>query len=111
MLRFTRNDSDAGAVLVREATSRTLYQDGQRTTLQEFELFPRQGFSAGQITLEISRDSGATWTAPKARDIGPIGNYAGRIIWRSLGQARQITARIRWTDPNDITILAEGRIA
>lgn len=111
VLRFTRNDSDAGSVLVREATSRTLYQDGQRTTLQELELFPRQGFSAGQITLEISRDSGATWTAPKARDIGPIGNYAGRIIWRSLGQARQITARIRWTDPNDITMLAEGRIA
>ncbi len=111
VLRFSRNDSDMGGVLVREATSRTLYQDGQRTTINELELFPRQGFSTGQMTLEISRDSGLTWSAPKARAIGPVGNYAGRVIWRALGQARQITARVRWTDPQDVSLLAEARIA
>lgn len=111
VLQFARNDTDAGGVLVREATSRTLYQDAARVTINQLELFPRQGFSAGSIALEVSRDGGITWSAPKVRQIGPVGNYAGRVIWRSLGQARQFTARVRWTDPNDVSILSEARIA
>lgn len=111
ILRFARNNADDSGVLVREAVSRTLYQDAARAVINELELFPRQGFSEGQITLQVSRDNGNTWSAPKVRSTGPVGQYAQRVIWRGLGQARQFTAKIRWTNPHDISILAEGRIA
>lgn len=110
ILQFARVNTDRGADLIREATSRTLEQDGQRITIQQLELFPRQGFADGTITLSISRDGGATWSAPKART-STLGNYATRMIWRSLGQARMFTAKVRWTDAHDVSILAEGRIA
>ena len=109
--KFARVNSDGGGVLVREMTSRTLYEDGQKLTIAEFELFPRQGLSAGQVMLEVSRDSGKTWTYPKVRTLGPVGDYDKRLIWRKLGQSRQFTARVRWTEADDVSFLAEGRVA
>jgi hypothetical protein len=40
-----------------------------------------------------------------------VGEYARRIIWRSLGQFRQATAEITITDAEDISVNAEGRLA
>lgn len=111
VFKFAAIGTDDNGPLIREATSRTLYQDGQRFTVSELELFPRQGFQNAPIELEISRDGGLTWTDPKVRQIGPVGNYAGRVIWRSLGQCRQITARMRFSEAQRTTINAEGRIA
>lgn len=111
LFKFDAIGTDDNGPLVREAVSRTLYQDGQRFSVAELELFPRQGFQSGTIELSVSRDSGATWTDPKPRALGPIGNYGGRVIWRSLGQCRNITAKVRFTDPQVFTMLAEGRLA
>lgn len=111
ILRFATVGTDNGGALVREATSRTLYQDGQRFTVNELELFPRQGFQNATIELEISRDGGLIWTPPKPRQIGPVGNYGGRVIWRALGQCRQITARVRFSEAQRFTMLSEGRLA
>lgn len=110
ILKMERVGTDSGGVLVKEATSRTFYSDGKRVKLNEFELFPRQGFYSGTIELEVSKDGGLTFTDPKARTIGPVGNYMGRVIWRGLGQARQFTARVRWSGADDVTLLAEGRV-
>lgn len=111
VLKFAQIGTDDGGALVREATSRTLYQDGQRFSVSQLELFPRQGFQDATIELEISRDGGLTWTPPKPRTIGPIGNYGGRVIWRSLGQCRQITARARFSEAERFTMNAEGRLS
>ena len=111
IFRFAPIGTDDNGPLVREAVSRTLYQDGQRFVVSELELFPRQGFTGGILELSISRDSGMTWTDPKPRAIGPLGNYSGRVIWRSLGQCRQITAKVRFSEAAGFTMLAEGRLA
>lgn len=111
ILKFDRVNQDNGATLAREATSRTLSDDGKRMVIQEFELFPRQGMSSGSVMLEISRDYGKTWTYPKVRTIGPVGAYGQRVIWRNLGQSRQFTARIRWTDDDDVSFLSTARVA
>lgn len=111
ILRFSRVNEDAGGVLAREMTSKTLYDDGQRLVIQELELFPRQGMSSGSVMLEISRDNGKTWTDPKVRTIGPVGQYGQRVIWRNLGQSRQFTARVRWTDADDVSFLSKARVA
>lgn len=111
LFQFAKIGTDDNGPLIREATSRTLHQDGQRFSVSELELFPRQGFQSASIELEISRDGGLVWTPPKVRTIGPVGNYAGRVIWRNLGQCRQITARVRFSEAQRFTMLAEGRLA
>lgn len=107
---FTRSNSDGMEPLVREAISVNLYNDGERLIVRELELFPRQGFSEGRISLALSRDGGVTWGADKPRAIGPTGKYANRVIWRNLGQARNLAARIRWTDPYDVGLSAQARV-
>jgi len=111
MFRLVSGSGDRGGVLTREITSRTLYRDGQRFPVSEIEIFPRQGFGAGTVELLVSRDGGLTWTEPKPRQIGPVGNYGGRVIWRSLGLCRQFTAKLRFSEDGAFTALAEGRIA
>lgn len=111
LLKFAKIGTDNNGPLVREAISRTLYQDGQRFVVSEIELFPRQGFQDATLELFVSRDGGLTWTDPKPRQIGPTGGYANRVIWRSLGQCRQITAKVRFSEAQDFTMNAEGRLA
>lgn len=109
--KFDRISSDGDKPLVREMTSRTVYQDGQRFVASQLELFPLQGLTDGKIELFVSRDGGMIWSDAKIRSIGPVGNYAGRVIWRALGQSRQFTARVRVTGAHGFSMLAEGRIA
>lgn len=106
-----RTNSDGALPLVREITSRTLRMDGARTILREFEVYPRQGFSPGTMDLHISRDGGMTWTPPKPKSIGGVGEFGRRAIWRNLGMARVLNARLRWTEPADITLSTMVRIA
>lgn len=108
VFRLGRSDTDAGVPLVREAVSRTLVQDGQRFVIYELELFPRKGFDNQSIALAVSRDGGITFGADKVRNMGPVGDYAGRVIWRALGQFRQANVRVRWS--GDMTLNAEGRV-
>jgi len=103
--------TDGATPLVREATTKGLQQDGLRMILREFEIFPRQGFDAGTVTLYVSRDGGVTWGDAKPKALGPVGNYAGRMIWRQLGQARRWAFKVRVSDPVEVQILSKGRIA
>ena len=111
LFRFAAVYTDDSEVLVREATSATLYQDAARFIVREMEVFPRSGFTLGTIEAEISRDGGVTWTVPKPLSIGARGNYGNRVIWRNLGQCRSITARIRYSEARAFTMLADGRVA
>ena len=95
---------------MREATSKTLEFDGKRPILRELEAFIRQGFTDGQVGLFLSGDSGLTWGLEKAKPIGPVGEYARRVIWRNLGQFRRVTARLRWADPADVNLGASLRV-
>jgi hypothetical protein len=107
--RFARSATDGDKPLVKQATSHTIRsQDGQRMVLRELEIHAPQGFSAGRIGLQISRDGGATFGIEKPRDIGPIGAYAKRMNWRNLGLAREMCARVQWTD--DVAIVSQARV-
>lgn len=110
VLKLVGQGADADGPLVREATSMTLYQDGQRFVVKLLELFPRQGFSSNGLELLISRDSGLTWGEPKPLTIGPIGKYGQTVRKRALGQFRQITAKVRFSENAPFSMLSEGRI-
>lgn len=63
------------------------------------------------MTLYVSRDGGVTWGDAKPKALGPVGNYAGRMIWRQLGQARRWAFKVRVSDPVEVQISSKGRIA
>lgn len=109
VLVLGRTNTDGGVPLSRRAISRPLYMDGQRFSVQEIEIFPRQGFDAASVMLRLSRDNGHTWTSPKVRSWG-VGQYAQRIIWRAQGQARQLVAEITMTDAVECPINATARV-
>lgn len=109
ILQLGRTATDAGVPLPRRMISRTATFDGERPSLHEFEIFPRQGFDAASIMLRMSRDNGVTWGAPKVQAF-EVGQYGKRVIWRALGQFRQATAEITISDAKEITMNAEGRM-
>jgi hypothetical protein len=74
------------------------------------ELFPRQGFSANGLDLFVSKDGGLTWGEPKSLAIGPVGAYGQTVRKRGLGQFRQITAKVRFSENAPFSMMAEGRI-
>ena len=105
-----RTDVDGTVPLVREATSRTLYVDGNRTIIRELEFFARNGFSDAMAEISLSRDGGNTWGPWKAKPFGMVGDYDRRIIYRNLGQARRMNIRLRWTKSANITISSQARV-
>jgi hypothetical protein len=109
ILEFARTNADGGLPLVRRAVSRPLYMDGRRFVCRELEIFPRQGFAAGSVMLRLSRDSGLTWGAPKVRSWG-VGEYAKRIIWRQMGEFRQMVAELTISDAIECSLNATARV-
>jgi hypothetical protein len=60
-----------------------------------------------QISLSLSRDNGKTWGAEMWRTAGKIGEYGTRVEWRRLGgSSRQITPKLRVTDPVPLVIVS-----
>lgn len=100
--------------VVRRYVSRTLAQP-ERVTINKIEAFPRvgldvQGFgdtSEAKVDLRTSKDGGYTWSSPKQRSVGGVGNYQTRLTWRSLGQFREATIELSQSSVVDVPLLAE----
>lgn len=105
---LARTNIDGANPLIRQVTTKTLRSDGNRFRLSRFEVEGRVGRSdLGRdaiVELEMSRDAGETWTDPKPRSMGAQGNYNQRMVWRSLGQFREGTARLTWSDAAEIPL-------
>lgn len=107
-LRRTARDGDTP--LIRMAVSDTMRLD-RPSVIGSLEIFPRQGFSEGLINLALSRDGGMTWGPDKPRELGGVGQYGRRIVWRNLGQYRNVTFRLSWAAPADLSVATEATVA
>jgi hypothetical protein len=112
VLRLSRNNADFDGPLYRRGVSRTL-RNGDRVRIPRFELYGRMGQGPvngrePQISLRFSRDSAKTWGIERWRSFGATGDYDARIVLRSLGQFRSVTAEFTTTDPIEIPILANA---
>jgi hypothetical protein len=98
--------TDNGDEIALELTGRHVFKDGKTFSIPwlqiEFEsgvgLATGQG-SNPQVMLQISKDGGHSWGPEIWTSLGKIGRYATRSVWRRLGKARDITFKIRITDP------------
>lgn len=106
--------SDNGRALVRLRRSAHLSANALRMFVSKFQLICRVGTgldgspsvgSDPQVELRYSDDYGNTWTAPRSKPLGWIGQYAKRVIWRQLGSSRNRVYEIRISDPVDVAIL------
>ncbi len=52
-----------------------------------------------QAMLQISRDGGHTWGSEMWTFMGAVGMYLQRAVWRRLGRQRDLTTKIRISDP------------
>lgn len=96
--------TDFGDPLLREAVSTPV----MRPQVAMLEIMARGGVADigrdPQVMLQKSVDGANTWGNEMWRSLGPVGNYARRAVWHSLGASRastgnQLQFRIRCTDP------------
>lgn len=59
-----------------------------------------------QVMMRFSDDGGNTFSNEKFRNLGKIGKYLNRAVWRRLGIARQRVYELKVTDPVKANIAA-----
>jgi len=103
--------TDNGTAIAREITGRHLFNSKDRIIVDElfcdFEtgvgLVSGQG-SNPQAMLSISKDDGHTFGTELWADMGKIGKYLTRVVWRRLGLGRDFVFKVRITDPVKISM-------
>jgi hypothetical protein len=98
--------TDAGAPIRRLRRAPHITTDLQRQYFDEFQIQfqPGVGLVVGQgdnpqAMLRWSNDGGSTWSNEHWVDIGKIGAYTNRAIWRRLGWARDRIFEMAVSDP------------
>jgi len=106
--------TDNGSTITRKRVGQTIFDEKSRYQFRinkfEIEFKEGVGLSGGvqgedpQAMLRASKDRGKTWGNEQWRDIGKIGEYKNRAIWRNQGIARNWTPELIITDPVETVI-------
>ena len=111
---MTRNNADIADELLRTAVSRTLANDQDRFIVNKLEFMGRVGRNdftrTPQMWIRVSRDNGNTWGEAKTRSLGDLGDYQQRIVYRGMGQFRQVTVELNMSDPVDVPMNATASL-
>jgi hypothetical protein len=105
--------SDAGEAIHRKRTAQVIHSDRKNIFFSKFEI----DFEAGtglitgqgkdpQAMLKWSDDSGHTWGNEHWSDIGKIGKYDVRAIWRRMGRSRNRVMSVSISDPVKVVMIA-----
>jgi len=106
--------TDNGVMILRERTTPVINPHSQRMIFDELELKLQVGQNNNSkplIMLDWSNDGGRTWSFVSELDLGAIGEFEKRIIFRRLGQSFNRVFRLRMSDAANLIILgAKARI-
>jgi hypothetical protein len=100
-----------GETILRQRTTQPFMASDNSQYWSEIELIMETGvgLTSGldpKIDLSYSDDSGRTFSAPKSKSFGKIGNYKQRPIWRRLGRVPfNRVYRFSSTDPVKTNII------
>jgi len=104
--------TDDGETIVRERTTPCLNPHATRMIFDEVQLICQVGQDENtkpQIMFDWSDDNGKTWSNDRleeiANDLGAIGEYQKRVIFRRLGQSFGRVFRVRMTDAGRLILL------
>jgi Phage stabilisation protein len=103
--------TDAGTPIKRLVQSKHIRLTGNEFALAEvfFDMDVGLGLQSGQgsspkVMLQISKDGGMTFGSERTVNIGSIGTYQARAIFRRLGSAKDFVLRLSMTDPVPFTV-------
>src|SRR3990167_9523849 len=95
--------TDNGSMIPMEVWSKHIWEDDKYLGIQQIQIDIESG--VGTLTetdpvmdLLVSKDGGNTFNSVGFAQMGPIGQYTQRVIWDSLGAARDWVLRLRITD-------------
>jgi hypothetical protein len=95
-----------GDTLPFEVTSKHIWNDDKFIGISQVQVDIQSGVglatgqgSDPQIMLSVSKDGGNTFNNLAWAAMGKVGEYTQRVVWRSLGGARDWVLRLRITDP------------
>jgi hypothetical protein len=94
------------ATMTSTVISKVIYSNTNRFILHRLQLdmevgvglITGQGWNP-QIMLQVSKDGGKTYGAELWRDLGEIGEYRTRAVWRQLGICRELNFKVKISDP------------
>lgn len=102
----TSTFSDNGSSIPMEVVSKHIWSDDKYIGIEQIQIDVQAGvgLSSGQgvnplLDLQVSKDGGNTFTSVGYASVGALGQYTQRVIWRSLGSARDWVLKLRITDP------------
>lgn len=102
------SNTDDGSVIVRERITPVINPQIQRMIFHELEVIAQVGQetnSKPEMILDWSDDKGKTWSYSRQHDLGAIGQYGRRIIFRRLGQSFGRVFRLRMSDASRFVLL------
>lgn len=106
--------TDNGVMILRERTTPVINPHSQRMIFDELELKLQVGQNNNSkplIMLDWSNDGSRTWSSVFEQDLGAIGEFEKRVIFRRLGQSFNRVFRLRMSDAANFVILgAKARI-
>lgn len=105
--------TDNTTEITRVATSAPIHAQGKVASMSQLEIEIESGVglttgdgSDPQAVLDWSDDGGKTWSNELWTDMGAIGAYGQRAMWRKLGAFRQRVLRVTISDPVKVAIIA-----
>jgi hypothetical protein len=98
-----------GTRIPREVTTPILTDEEKRIRVSALQLDMEEGIGDPNsddtdIWLSYSKDGGHTYTDEASRSVGESGEYAHRVIWRRLGQARNWIFKFRTWSPKPMVL-------
>ena len=96
---------DNGNPIAMEITGRHLNKENNRFSISRLQLNIEAGVGTAtgasvnpQIQLFVSKDGGHTYSGERFCNMGALGKYITKAVWRSLGRSRDFTFKFRITD-------------
>jgi hypothetical protein len=100
--KFTDNGANVGM----EVWSKHIWNDDKYIGISQIQIDVEAGPGTAtgqgvnpQMDLQVSQDGGNTFYSVGFSSIGPIGDFTKRVMWDSLGAARDWVLKLRITDP------------
>ena len=95
--------TDNGSMIPFEVVSKHIWEDDKYLGIQQVQIDIESGVGTLSETdpvmdLLVSKDGGNTFNSVGFSEMGAIGQYTQRVIWNSLGAARDWVLKLRITD-------------
>jgi hypothetical protein len=98
--------TDNGSQIPMEVWSKHIWADDKYIAIKRIQIDVESGVglvsgqgSNPQMDLQVSKDGGNTFTSAGFSSVGKVGQYTQRVMWGSLGSARDWVLKLRITDP------------